>query len=201
MQPKFPALPPASLRGKQRLKTKLHANESLMTAESVGCFQSDESGNCGRVCVFWERREGEGVKDTGYCHLHAVCILLDVVKVRRKTAVVGVACSYYSLFWLHLQVWIHMAPAPQATQESIIFITFPMPPCCKFKDILFTITRNNIKQHVLIQGKLKPESIVLQMTFCSWNMLYHTTYTEKNMFKKLDVATILSLLLKKDENN
>lgn len=92
MMPKFPALPPASLRAKQWLKTKPHANESLMTAESVACVQTDESGDRGVVCVFCEGREGEGVKDTGYCHLHAVCILLDVVKVRRKTVVVSVAC-------------------------------------------------------------------------------------------------------------
>lgn len=54
--PKFPVLPPASLRAMQRLKPKLHANESLMSAEAVGCSQTDESGHHGGVCVLGRKR-------------------------------------------------------------------------------------------------------------------------------------------------
>lgn len=45
--PKFPAQPPAPLGAIQRLKTKLYANEFLMSAEAVGFSQTDESGDGG----------------------------------------------------------------------------------------------------------------------------------------------------------
>lgn len=75
--PKFPAQPPAPLGAIQQLKTKLYANESLMSAEAVGFSQTDESGDGGDPLLCGEREaEGVGNWDTCYCNLHAVCILL-----------------------------------------------------------------------------------------------------------------------------
>lgn len=59
MMPKFPALPPASLRVIQRLKTKLYANESLMLAGAVAFSQTDESGDHGDSLLCEEREEEE----------------------------------------------------------------------------------------------------------------------------------------------
>lgn len=53
--------------------------------KGAGFFQTDESGVCGDSLLCEERGRGvRGNQHIGECHLHAVCILLVVVKARRK---------------------------------------------------------------------------------------------------------------------
>lgn len=64
----FVALPPASFRAIQLLKTKLYANETFTLPMGVGFSQTDESGDCGNSlgCEERESREG-GNQHIGHC--------------------------------------------------------------------------------------------------------------------------------------